>query len=176
MGDLQTACRCLWCELPLCIRQPAALWSACSPSQLSAVAHHAQAFACLRPQFSFHAVAEGAWILRCRCKHKHTEHDPITYACRKPNCKCGVFDSPWVCNCNHSWSSHMQVRNSLGWDESYIGLWKVMHQVRVSLCSSTSGWDTVARAQVYLHTGLIQHYRGKCCTKKHGASTPVNAE
>lgn len=27
----------------------------------------------------FYIVAEGSWILRCRCKHKHIEHDPVTH-------------------------------------------------------------------------------------------------
>lgn len=57
----------------------------------------------------FFLVAEGAWILRCRCKHKHIEHDcgPGSHKCGK--CKeCSGFDSPWVCNCGHTWSSHKQ--------------------------------------------------------------------
>lgn len=35
--------------------------------------------------------------LRCRCKHKHTEHDPASRACAKAGCACGGFDSPFVC-------------------------------------------------------------------------------
>lgn len=56
----------------------------------------------------FYIVAEGAWILRCRCKHKHIDHDPNTHQCKKPNCACEGFLSPWVCNCNHPWSDHRQ--------------------------------------------------------------------
>lgn len=67
----------------------------------------------------FFVVAEGAWILRCRCKHKHVEHD-----CSRPPfvCKrcprgstsdCTGFDSPWVCNCGHAWSRHSQTVASL---------------------------------------------------------------
>lgn len=52
----------------------------------------------------FYIVAEGSWILRCRCKHKHIDHHPVTYQCKK--CKCENFDSPWVCNCNHPWINH----------------------------------------------------------------------
>lgn len=58
----------------------------------------------------FYIVAEGAWVLRCRCKHKHIEHDcsKAPYPCIK--CKdCKVFDSPWVCNCGHSWGEHFQT-------------------------------------------------------------------
>lgn len=58
----------------------------------------------------FYLVAEGSWILRCRCKHKHTEHDcgPGPHKCLK--CAgCTGFDSPWVCNCGHNWASHQQV-------------------------------------------------------------------
>ena len=45
-------------------------------------------------------------MLRCRCKHKHTDHDPNTRRCNKPSCQCTEFDSPWVCNCDHAWSVH----------------------------------------------------------------------
>lgn len=57
----------------------------------------------------FFVVAEGAWVLRCRCKHKHVEHDPSTRACAKAGCSCTQFDSPWVCNCDHPWSEHRQI-------------------------------------------------------------------
>ena len=58
----------------------------------------------------FFVVAEGAWILRCRCKHKHTDHDPNPpYLCKKPNCRqCTGFTSPWVCNCGCPWTEHTQ--------------------------------------------------------------------
>ena len=57
----------------------------------------------------FFLVAEGAWILRCRCKHKHTDHDcsPGVHKCNKCT-QCVGFDSPWVCNCGHTWASHTQ--------------------------------------------------------------------
>ncbi|GIL66246.1 hypothetical protein Vafri_19866 [Volvox africanus] len=57
----------------------------------------------------FFIVAEGAWVLRCRCKHKHVEHDAATRACAKGGCSCRGFDSPWVCNCDHPWSDHRQL-------------------------------------------------------------------
>lgn len=76
-------------------------------------------------QAFYYIVAEGAWILRCRCKHKHIDHDPVTFKCRKPKCICDEFDrfappqfscvltlhlcSPWVCNCAHPWSDHVQT-------------------------------------------------------------------
>ncbi|KAG6618871.1 FAM221A protein [Phytophthora cinnamomi] len=75
-----------------------------------------RAFACTSSKCScksfFYVVAEGAWILRCRCKHRHTDHDPGTkpFVCRKPKCGCSGFDSPWVCNCDHPWSAHRQHR------------------------------------------------------------------
>jgi hypothetical protein len=79
----------------------------------------------------FFVVAEGAWILRCRCKHKHIEHECGTkpFLCKKNKCPCVGFDryaamrdnsdgltflagwcmcSPWVCNCGHPWASHNQ--------------------------------------------------------------------
>ena len=48
-------------------------------------------------------------ILRCQCKHKHTEHDPVSKACMKAACRCEGFHSPWHCNCNHPWAEHTQV-------------------------------------------------------------------
>uniref|UniRef100_K3WRI4 Protein FAM221A n=1 Tax=Globisporangium ultimum (strain ATCC 200006 / CBS 805.95 / DAOM BR144) TaxID=431595 RepID=K3WRI4_GLOUD len=58
----------------------------------------------------FYVVAEGAWILRCRCKHKHIDHDPSSkpFHCKKPKCSCSGFDSPWICNCDHPWTDHEQ--------------------------------------------------------------------
>lgn len=100
-----------------------------------------RAFACTSAKCAcrafFYVVAEGAWILRCRCKHKHTEHDPsrAPFGCTKPKCSCAAFDrcagatlqevrwqshlrvthhvlhvcgSPWICNCDHTWASHTQ--------------------------------------------------------------------
>lgn len=42
----------------------------------------------------FFVVAEGAWILRCRCKHKHVEHScsDHPFICEKSNCSCSGFD------------------------------------------------------------------------------------
>jgi hypothetical protein len=60
----------------------------------------------------FFVVAEGAWILRCECKHKHIDHDPINTKCVKPGCKsCTGFFSPWVCNCGCKWVDHTQGTN-----------------------------------------------------------------
>lgn len=58
----------------------------------------------------FYIFAEGAFILRCRCKHKAQEHDAAAtpYACARAGCKCAAFDSPWVCNCDHAWAAHAQ--------------------------------------------------------------------
>ena len=61
---------------------------------------------CLR---FFYIVAEGAWVLRCRCKHKHTEHDAESHSCSRRGCCCTAFHSPWVCNCDHGWAAHEQV-------------------------------------------------------------------
>ena len=59
----------------------------------------------------FSYCCEGAWILRCRCKHRHIDHDcsKPPFVCKKSSCKgCTGFDSPWVCNCGHSWAEHTQ--------------------------------------------------------------------
>ncbi|GJP43680.1 hypothetical protein CLOM_g3118 [Closterium sp. NIES-68] len=61
----------------------------------------------------FFIPAQGSWILRCRCKHKHVEHDPSSHRCTRPKCSCDKFDSPWVCNCNHPWAHHTQRTNVL---------------------------------------------------------------
>ena len=60
----------------------------------------------------FYIFAEGSFVLRCRCKHKHTEHDcsAAPYRCARERCACRGFDSPWVCNCDHPWADHEQVQ------------------------------------------------------------------
>lgn len=68
-----------------------------------------------RCQSFLYVVAEGSWVLRCRCKHKHIEHDcsRAPFTCLNQKCArenlCQGFDSPWVCNCGHLWSAHSQV-------------------------------------------------------------------
>lgn len=67
--------------------------------------HNCTSAKCKCRRFNY-IVAEGAWMLRCRCKHKAVEHDCTspTYKCSK--CTCLKFDSPWVCNCGCLWSNH----------------------------------------------------------------------
>ncbi len=69
--------------------------------------HRCSAARCGCPEFFF-IVAEGSWALRCRCKHKHTEHDAAhaRRRCAKAGCTCDGFHSPWVCNCDHPWDQH----------------------------------------------------------------------
>ena len=68
-----------------------------------------------RCQSFLYVVAEGSWVLRCRCKHKHIEHDcsRAPFTCLNQKCVrenlCQGFDSPWVCNCGHLWGAHSQV-------------------------------------------------------------------
>lgn len=57
--------------------------------------------------FQYH-VRIGGWQVRCHCKHKHTDHDPVTQRCRKTKpgsggapCPCLCFEARWVCNCGH---------------------------------------------------------------------------
>jgi len=62
----------------------------------------------------FYIVAEGAWLLKCRCKHKTTEHDcsKAPYSCikcRETGKSCRAFDSPFVCNCSCGWNKHVQI-------------------------------------------------------------------
>lgn len=39
--------------------------------------------------------AEGSWILRYQCKHRHTDHDPVTNACSNSSCNCDMFHVSW---------------------------------------------------------------------------------
>jgi hypothetical protein len=76
--------------------------------------HGCRGAGCKCRAFNF-VMAEGAWILRCACKHKHTEHDanPPHRCTRCPaETSCSKFFSPWVCNCDHPWSAHSQI-----WEE-----------------------------------------------------------
>mmetsp|Transcript_35983 Transcript_35983/g.49960 ORF Transcript_35983/g.49960 Transcript_35983/m.49960 type:complete len:226 (+) Transcript_35983:59-736(+) len=90
----------------------------------------------------FYIIAEGSWILRCQCKHKHVEHDPVTYACAKSSCDCGNFLSPWVCNCDHPWKAHSQqvvekeVKTLMG-----------MMQGAESDFSDVNQWDVIKRGE-----------------------------
>ncbi|KAL4448965.1 hypothetical protein ABPG77_007682 [Micractinium sp. CCAP 211/92] len=92
---------------------------------------------CTCPGF-FYIVAEGAWVLRCRCKHKHIEHSPATRACAKPGCSCAAFDSPWVCNCDHPWAQHTQV-------EVYRGSGGDMAAMMRSAAADVNRWDLLRR-------------------------------
>ena len=51
-------------------------------------------------------------MLRCRCKRKAIEHEPVRpYKSTKPPLNgvvCTGFDSPWICNCGCPWSCHTQ--------------------------------------------------------------------
>ena len=69
--------------------------------------------ACNCKAFRFHVQFPG-FELRCRCKHKHTDHVPIrgrkaSQAMRCIKCDCGDFHSSWTCHCGHGWSSHVTV-------------------------------------------------------------------
>ena len=61
----------------------------------------------------FYIVAEGSWVLRCQCKHKGVEHDPNTHECKRRNCSCNNFKSPWVCNCDCPWHMHEQQEGTI---------------------------------------------------------------
>ena len=69
--------------------------------------HHKCTSSKCKCQNFFYIVAEGAWMLRCRCKHKAVEHDCMSpgYKCIKCS-SCIKFDSPWVCNCGCGWNNH----------------------------------------------------------------------
>lgn len=99
-----------------------------TPDQVTANAADSYTFPCSNKTCKctafMYIVAEGVWILRCRCKHKHTEHncESTPHYCqkcaqpgsgpastRKTGRICTGFDSPWVCNCGHVWGDHTQV-------------------------------------------------------------------
>ena len=60
----------------------------------------------------YYIPSEGSWMLRCRCKRKAVEHEPLKpYKSIKPPLNgviCTGFYSPWVCNCGCPWSNHTQ--------------------------------------------------------------------
>ena len=66
---------------------------------------------CKCPEFMYHCQ-QGHWQVKCECKHKHTDHDPVTQKCnkmkpgRKP-CECQAFVSTWKCHCGHGWAGHI---------------------------------------------------------------------
>jgi hypothetical protein len=70
---------------------------------LSSCSHTATTGGCKLCEDYKHNVVQ---VLRCRCKHKHIDHDPNSRVCRKPKCSCRCFESPWVCNCDHPWADH----------------------------------------------------------------------
>jgi hypothetical protein len=72
--------------------------------------HKCGAQKCACADFLF-IVAEGAWVLKCQCKHKAVEHNPQAgpHPCTRRGCQCLRFHSPWVCNCNHAHSEHEQL-------------------------------------------------------------------
>mmetsp|Transcript_23228 Transcript_23228/g.58705 ORF Transcript_23228/g.58705 Transcript_23228/m.58705 type:complete len:836 (+) Transcript_23228:135-2642(+) len=73
--------------------------------------------------FKYH-VQQGAWEVRCACKHKRVDHKPHmlpdgktqVFTCcghvpgqRNKKCGCKDFEASWVCNCGHSWADHETV-------------------------------------------------------------------
>jgi len=89
----------------------------------------------------FYIVAEGAWVLRCSCKHKHTEHDPVTKKCVKPGCRtCKGFHSPWNCNCGHPWASHRQQQVQRAANPLFSSL-------MADAISDVNNYDTLRRGQ-----------------------------
>eukprot|EP01025_Chloroclados_australasicus_P044972 TRINITY_DN489_c0_g2_i1.p3 TRINITY_DN489_c0_g2~~TRINITY_DN489_c0_g2_i1.p3 ORF type:complete len:151 (-),score=4.80 TRINITY_DN489_c0_g2_i1:484-936(-) len=98
---------------------------------------------CRCPNFFF-VVAQGAWILKCSCKHKHVDHDPETYACMRHTCQCESFRSPWVCNCDHPWDQHVQVLKEVQVQSMQQLLQQDMHK----LSNEINNWDEIRRGQV----------------------------
>eukprot|EP00940_MAST-03C_sp_MAST-3C-sp2_P000131 g131.t1 len=71
---------------------------------------------CKCSRFQFHVQLNG-WQTRCgNCKHKPEDHAPYgkRRCCKcigkhaRP-CECPGYRVAWVCNCDHSWSSHKTV-------------------------------------------------------------------
>ena len=66
---------------------------------------------CNCPEFLYHCQ-QGHWQVKCECKHKHTDHDPVTGKCKKMKpgrkpCECTGFVSTWKCHCGHGWADHI---------------------------------------------------------------------
>eukprot|EP00943_MAST-04B_sp_MAST-4B-sp1_P002012 g2012.t1 len=66
---------------------------------------------CACPEYMYHCQ-QGHWQVKCECKHKHTDHDPVTQKCNKMKpgrnpCKCQAFSASWKCHCGHNWCDHI---------------------------------------------------------------------
>ena len=58
-----------------------------------------------RPSFNVHK-----WRAKCRCKHAHDGHDPVTLRCRVSGCSCRRFASAFCCVvCDTLWEDHRTV-------------------------------------------------------------------
>lgn len=68
---------------------------------------HCDERGCKCGQFNY-IFGQGALLLRCRCKHKAIEHEagPGEHPCKNARCDCTKYDSPFICNCDHPYSSH----------------------------------------------------------------------
>jgi hypothetical protein len=94
-------------------------------------------------------------VLRCRCKHKHVEHDPNTRICKKPKCTCTRFDSPWVCNCNHNWGDHEHVLVTKKIpDLSSLGL-DAQGTVEACIAPEVNNYAALKRGEGYNDTAVL---------------------
>eukprot|EP00397_Hematodinium_sp_SG-2012_P034608 GEMP01037131.1.p1 GENE.GEMP01037131.1~~GEMP01037131.1.p1 ORF type:complete len:424 (+),score=84.84 GEMP01037131.1:194-1465(+) len=77
---------------------------------------------CKCNDFTFH-VQQGAWQVKCSCKHAHRDHavnvdkdGKSRFQCtkhipghRENPCPCVDFSANWVCTCGHGWTEHETV-------------------------------------------------------------------
>lgn len=47
------------------------------------------------------------WRAKCRCKHTHVEHNPVSRKCTNRGCGCFIFTSNFLCAaCDRHWEEH----------------------------------------------------------------------
>ena len=92
-GNLCGCCTCTECVFTRLLTCTAACTGLPAPPDQARRRFKCCSGGCACPHFFF-VVAEGAWVLRCRCKHRHTEHHcaQAPFKCKKPTCACNGFD------------------------------------------------------------------------------------
>ena len=58
-----------------------------------------------------YVVGHGKWWIKCQCKHDHVDHvhNGVLGGCKRENCACASFYSPFSCSCGGLWADHATV-------------------------------------------------------------------
>ena len=69
------------------------------------------------------------WRAKCRCKHTHVQHNPVSRKCMSRGCRCFIFESNFLCAaCDKHWEEHetsfddtkSRIQKGLPHGEDYI--------------------------------------------------------